>query len=130
MFLPWFCSRRFSRRISAMPATVRIVGFKFGFTIQPSEFAKLALIIMLAWYCDRSQRQMNTWNRGMVLPGLIIASVLGLIFIEPDRGTTILLAAVAARCCSRPASGGRTCSSLPWPARRAWRFPFCMTQCA
>ena len=68
---------------------------KFGLTIQPSEFAKLALIIILAWYCDRSQRQMNTWNRGMVLPGLIIASVLGLIFIEPDRGTTILLAAVA-----------------------------------
>jgi cell division protein FtsW len=65
-----------------------------GIKLQPSEFAKLALIIILAWYCDRSQRQMNTWNRGVVLPGLIIASVLGLIFIEPDRGTTILLAAV------------------------------------
>jgi cell division protein FtsW len=68
---------------------------KFGFTFQPSEFAKLALIVILAWYCERSQRQMNTWNRGVVLPGLIIASVLGLVFIEPDRGTTILLAAVA-----------------------------------
>jgi cell division protein FtsW len=68
---------------------------KFGFTLQPSEFAKIALIIMLAWYCDRSQRKMDTFKRGIILPGIIIAFVLGLIFVEPDRGTTILLAAVS-----------------------------------
>ena len=66
-----------------------------GARFQPSEFAKLVLIIMLAWYCERSQRQMNTWIRGVILPGLIIASILSLVFIEPDRGTTILLAAVS-----------------------------------
>ncbi len=66
-----------------------------GMRLQPSEFAKLALVIMLAWYCERSQRHMHTWKRGVVLPGLIIASVLGLVFVEPDRGTTILLAAVS-----------------------------------
>ncbi|MGH7954203.1 MAG: FtsW/RodA/SpoVE family cell cycle protein, partial [Limisphaerales bacterium] len=33
------------------------------FTIQPSEFAKLALIILLAWYGDRFQRHMHTWKR-------------------------------------------------------------------
>ena len=65
-----------------------------GITFQPSEFVKVALIIMLAWYCDRSQRKMNTIVRGILVPGLIIASALGLVFIEPDRGTTILLAAV------------------------------------
>jgi cell division protein FtsW len=63
--------------------------------LQPSEFAKLALIIMLAWYGDHCQRLMQTWKRGVVMPGLLIAAVLGLIFIEPDRGTTILLAAVS-----------------------------------
>jgi len=67
---------------------------KTGLTIQPSEFAKLALIIMLAWYGDRYQRQMQNWKRGVVFSGILIALVLGLIFIEPDRGTTILLAAV------------------------------------
>jgi len=67
---------------------------KFGFTFQPSEFAKFALIIALAGYCDRYQRQMQNWKRGVVLPGLLIALVLGLVFIEPDRGSTILLAAV------------------------------------
>jgi cell division protein FtsW len=65
-----------------------------GFRFQPSEFAKIALVTILAWYGDRCQRQMQTWSRGVVLPGLLIASILGLVFIEPDRGTTILLATV------------------------------------
>jgi cell division protein FtsW len=66
-----------------------------GMRLQPSELAKLALIVVLAWYGDRCQRQMQTWKRGVVLPGLLIALVLGLVFVEPDRGTTILLAAVS-----------------------------------
>jgi cell division protein FtsW len=66
-----------------------------GATFQPSEIVKIALIIMLAWYGDRSQRKMNTFKRGIIFPGIIIAAALGLIFIEPDRGTTILLAAVS-----------------------------------
>lgn len=70
--------------------------FKMGpISFQPSEIAKLALIIVLAWYCERYQRKMHTLNHGVIIPGVIIASMLGLIFIEPDRGTTILLAAVA-----------------------------------
>ena len=66
-----------------------------GATFQPSEMVKIALIIMLAWYGDYSQRKMNTFKRGIIIPGIIIAAALGLIFIEPDRGTTILLAAVS-----------------------------------
>jgi cell division protein FtsW len=66
-----------------------------GVRFQPSEFAKLALVIMLAWYGDRCQRHMHTWKRGIVLPGILVAFVLGLVFVEPDRGTTILLAAVS-----------------------------------
>lgn len=65
-----------------------------GVSFQPSEFAKLALIIILAWYGEHCQRQMDTWKRGILLPGLIIGLMLGLVFVEPDRGTTILLATV------------------------------------
>jgi cell division protein FtsW len=65
-----------------------------GATFQPSELVKIALIIMLAWYCDRSQRKMDTFKRGIFFPGMIIAAALGIIFVEPDRGTTILLAVV------------------------------------
>jgi cell division protein FtsW len=66
-----------------------------GFRLQPSELAKLALIITLAWYGERYQRQMPGWKRGVFLPGCFIALVLGLVFIEPDRGTTVLLAGVS-----------------------------------
>ncbi len=67
-----------------------------GVSFQPSEVAKIALIIFIAWYADRFQRQMQTFWRGLARPGLVIGLVLGLIFVEPDRGSTILLAAVCA----------------------------------
>lgn len=65
-----------------------------GIRFQPSELAKLTLVIILAWYCERNQRQMHTCLRGIVFPGIIVAVPLALIFVEPDRGTTILLVAV------------------------------------
>ena len=64
------------------------------FTFQPSELGKVTLIIVLAWYGDRYQRQMHTFKRGIVYPAALAGVILGLIFIEPDRGTTILLCAV------------------------------------
>jgi cell division protein FtsW len=66
-----------------------------GVRFQPSELAKVALIILLAWYGDRFQRQLRDWRRGILFPGALVALVLGLVFVEPDRGTTILLAAVS-----------------------------------
>src|ERR1700722_16878435 len=65
------------------------------FTIQPSEFAKVALVIMLAWYGDRYQRKIHAWRQGILFPTAIIGVMLGLIFFEPDRGQTILLATVS-----------------------------------
>jgi cell division protein FtsW len=65
-----------------------------GVSLQPSELGKLALIIVLAWYGDRFQRRMPTFKWGVLLPILIIAAELVLIFREPDWGTTFLLAAV------------------------------------
>jgi cell division protein FtsW len=62
---------------------------------QPSELAKLALVIVLAWYGEHFQRQMPRWKRGVLIPSLLIGLILGLIFVEPDRGTTILLATVS-----------------------------------
>ncbi|MBA4149649.1 MAG: putative lipid II flippase FtsW [Verrucomicrobia bacterium] len=65
-----------------------------GLTLQPSEMAKLALIIFMAYYCERFLRQMHTFKKGVMIPALVVGGVLGLIFIEPDVGTTMLLAAV------------------------------------
>jgi cell division protein FtsW len=69
--------------------------FDFGFaSFQPSEAAKVALIVMLAWYGERYQKQMRTFLRGLVIPGAIASVILALVFLEPDRGTTILLGTV------------------------------------
>jgi cell division protein FtsW len=65
-----------------------------GIRFQPSELAKIALIIFIAHYGERFQRQMKTFWKGLVIPGLFVGMVLSLIFIEPDRGCTILMAAV------------------------------------
>jgi cell division protein FtsW len=61
---------------------------------QPSELAKLTLILGLAWYIDSNARFMHTFRRGLIVPGLLIGVTLGLIFIEPDRGTTLLMSGV------------------------------------
>lgn len=65
-----------------------------GLRMQPSDLAKLVLILVVAAYAARYQRHMRSFWRGLVLPGAVIALVLGLIFVEPDRGNTILLASV------------------------------------
>ncbi len=65
-----------------------------GVGFQPSEVAKLALIFWIAAYADTNQRVMNTFLRGLVVPGLFIVPILALVFQEPDRGATVLLAAV------------------------------------
>jgi len=62
---------------------------------QPSEMAKIALIILLAHYCERNQRFMSTFVRGMLIPSLLIGLVLVLVFLEPDWGTTLLTGAVS-----------------------------------
>jgi cell division protein FtsW len=64
------------------------------FTMQPSELAKIALIVALAHYGERYQRSMPTFWKGMVFPGSIIGLVVGLIFLEPDVGTALLVAVV------------------------------------
>ncbi len=66
-----------------------------SFRLQPSELAKLSVIILLAWYGEFYQRQMRSWKRGVLIPACLISVVLALIFVEPDRGSTILLASVA-----------------------------------
>jgi cell division protein FtsW len=63
-------------------------------SVQPSEFAKLALVIALAHYLDRHHREVRTVRGGLMVPGVFIGLVLLLIFKQHDWGATLLLAAV------------------------------------
>lgn len=70
--------------------------FREAISFQPSEFAKLALIVFLAWYGEKYSEHMKSWGKGFIYPLLPIGLLLGLIFAEPDRGTTILLGTLTA----------------------------------
>jgi cell division protein FtsW len=62
---------------------------------QPSEAAKMIIVIALASWFARWQTEVNTFWRGFVLPGLIVAVPLGLIAAETDVGTALALAVTA-----------------------------------
>ncbi len=63
-------------------------------TLQPSEFAKLAMVLFLAYSLARKQEKMKYFGIGF-LPHMIVAGVfIALIGKEPDFGTAITLAAI------------------------------------
>jgi cell division protein FtsW len=63
-------------------------------SLQPSEFAKFAVVVALgAWITQMGQR-IGTIKDGILKPCFLLCAILGLVFLEPDFGTTILLASV------------------------------------
>ena len=66
-----------------------------GLRFQPSEFAKLALIIWLAHWLTKEKRRLNRFGRGFAVPMAVTGVVLVLILAEPDFGSTALLGCVA-----------------------------------
>lgn len=65
-----------------------------GVQFQPSEMAKIALIVALAHYAEFAYRNMGEMKRGLFYPGLLCGAIVSLVFLEPDRGTSILMAGV------------------------------------
>ena len=66
-----------------------------GLRFQPSELAKISLILFLAWYIDRRKERIHEWRVLLVPLGVILSFVL-LILKEPDFGTALLIFAVCA----------------------------------
>ena len=66
-----------------------------GLTFQPSEFAKLALIIYLAGYIARRHAELRKTMSAFVKPMLIVVFIGFLLLLQPDYGTAALMAAVA-----------------------------------
>ena len=68
--------------------------FIAGISVQPSELSKLALVPFLAFFIDRRKDAVNT--REVLLPAAIVTGLLaGLILLQPDLGTAVLLALTA-----------------------------------
>jgi cell division protein FtsW len=67
-----------------------------GFSFQPSEIAKPAIILFLAFFLESRTKSIGDW-RNTLLPAIVpTLFFLGLIVFEPDLGTAIACAAITA----------------------------------
>jgi cell division protein FtsW len=65
-----------------------------GVSLQPSEVSKLALIIFLAYFLEKRAGEEGDFWRTFVPCGFITAMLAGLVVIEPDLGTAMMLALI------------------------------------
>lgn len=65
-----------------------------GFSFQPSEIAKVALPVFLAYFLTKREGEIADLKR-TVLPCLLVLGIIGLLVLRgPDLGTTIVLCAI------------------------------------
>lgn len=68
----------------------RWIGFE-GFRIQPSEFMKLSMVICLAKYFESDRTVSGYGFKELLLPALLVAIPSGLIIMQPDLGTAMIV---------------------------------------
>lgn len=61
----------------------------FGFTIQPSEFLKPSLVIVVSWFLARARIEGNTSLQ--IIPAILLLLSIFLLLQQPDVGQTILI---------------------------------------
>lgn len=61
-----------------------------NFNLQPSECAKLAVVITLSWFLERRQSQISSWSTAF-LGSAIVGLPFILILKQPDLGTALVL---------------------------------------
>jgi cell division protein FtsW len=77
-------------RVNGSPRWLRFEGW----TYQPSELAKLALIIFLAWWLGKKQRQSGEFLNGLAWPVAGVLPILVLMIAQKDLGTTAIMLAI------------------------------------
>jgi cell division protein FtsW len=65
-----------------------------GFSFQPSELAKLALPVFLAFYLTKKEDLVGDLKQVVIPCVIALAALGGLVFAEKDLGTTIVLCAI------------------------------------
>ena len=60
-----------------------------GFVIQPSELMKIAMPLMLAWYFQKREGLLKSWDYGVAI--IILTIPVFLIARQPDLGTSLLV---------------------------------------
>ena len=67
----------------------------FGGSVQPSELAKLAVVIYIADWLSSKGEQIRDVTYGLIPFAILIGVVTGLILLQPDFSTSMLIAATA-----------------------------------
>ena len=67
-----------------------------GLGIQPSELAKITLIIFIAALLERRMERINEPAHTLMPIGAVVGGLVGLILIQPDLGTSVCLIMIAA----------------------------------
>ncbi len=64
-----------------------------GFTLQPSEFAKLGIIITLAWLLSKREDKLNSFMS--LIPALVHVGIpMALVLKQPDLGTSLVFVVI------------------------------------
>jgi cell division protein FtsW len=66
-----------------------------GIGVQPSEFAKLALVLFLADLLSRRMNKVNDMTAVVAPVGLVLGGLVGLTLLQPDLGTSAFLVMLA-----------------------------------
>ena len=71
----------------------------FGVSFQPSELAKIAMVLLLARFFARSADRGEQFTRGFLPPLILSGLVFGLVVLQPNFGTAAVLLCAAMSLC-------------------------------
>ena len=64
------------------------------FSFQVSELAKVALILFLAYFLTQNVNHIREIKQGLLIPFSMTGVIVGLILLQPDFGTTVIIAVI------------------------------------
>jgi cell division protein FtsW len=68
---------------------------QLGFaTFQVTEFVKIAMIVFLAHFLAKVATHIKDFKKGILIPLVVVAVVGGLVLLQPDFGTALIIAAI------------------------------------
>ena len=108
LMIPYADLRRSARWLFLVSLMLLVLVFIFGqevggakrwfrlgrWSLEPSEFAQLSLILYLADLLARRTERLQDFWRGLLPPLVATGMMAGLVLIQPDLGTTIVMGAV------------------------------------
>jgi len=62
-----------------------------GFSLQPSELAKLSLAIYIAYSMSKKGSNMSSFSQGLLPHMLVVGAFMLMILLQPDLGTTVII---------------------------------------